>query len=263
MGRQQQKNKNLETSKILLIILLVIWTCGIFFLVQLLLATLLRWVLPNNVLSSPLTQSLYSITSDIIAVTIILLVPSYVSKKWKTSRKELGLLGLPTWTDIIITPIGYFAYLALSYFLVALFNGFSWFNAAEKQDVGINFSLLFGSDRIITIISLIIVAPIVEEIIYRGFLYGKLKKLLLVSHEKEERKKGRKAELIAIIISTLVTSLSFAIVHGQWNVGVDVFAMSVILCILREITGSIYPGMLVHIMKNTIAFLLLASMISG
>ena len=44
--------------------------------------------------------------------------------------------------------------------------------------------------------------------------------------------------------------------HGQWNVGVNVFAMSIVLCTLREITGTIYAGILLHMLKNTIAFVL-------
>ena len=49
-------------------------------------------------------------------------------------------------------------------------------------------------------------------------------------------------------------SILFGVVHMQWNVGVNVFAMSVVLCGLREITGTIYSGILVHMIKNGLAF---------
>ena len=45
--------------------------------------------------------------------------------------------------------------------------------------------------------------------------------------------------------------------HGQWNVGINVFAMSIVLCVMREITGSIYSGILLHMLKNMLAFYLL------
>ena len=45
--------------------------------------------------------------------------------------------------------------------------------------------------------------------------------------------------------------------HFQWNVGVNVFALSVVLCALREITGTIYAGILTHMIKNGVAFYLL------
>ena len=55
----------------------------------------------------------------------------------------------------------------------------------------------------------------------------------------------------------LIVSILFGVLHGQWNVGVNVFALSLVLCGLREITGTIYAGMIVHILKNALAFYLL------
>ena len=77
---------------------------------------------------------------------------------------------------------------------------------------------------------------ICEELIFRGWLYGKLR-----------------AKIPAFPAIVLV-SLLFALVHGQWNVGVIVFAMSVINCLIRELTGTVYGGILVHIIRNSIAF---------
>ena len=37
----------------------------------------------------------------------------------------------------------------------------------------------------------------------------------------------------------------------------NVFALSVALCVLREITGTIYAGILTHMIKNGVAFYLL------
>ena len=60
-----------------------------------------------------------------------------------------------------------------------------------------------------------------------------------------------------MIISILLVSLLFGIVHLQWNVGVNVFAMSIVMCLMREITGTIHAGILMHMLKNGIAFYLL------
>ena len=96
-----------------------------------------------------------------------------------------------------------------------------------------------GGEKIIAFLVLVVAAPIVEEIIFRGWLYGKLR-----------------ARLNAVV-SVLIVSVLFGIMHFQWNVGVNVFALSVVLCILREITGTIYAGILTHMIKNGIAFYLL------
>jgi len=58
-------------------------------------------------------------------------------------------------------------------------------------------------------------------------------------------------------VAALVTSLVFAAVHGQWNVAIDTFALSLVLCALREVTGTIWAGILLHMFKNAIAFYVL------
>jgi membrane protease YdiL (CAAX protease family) len=40
----------------------------------------------------------------------------------------------------------------------------------------------------------------------------------------------------------------------QWNVAADTFALSLVLCTLRQITGNIWAGVLLHMIKNGIAY---------
>ena len=54
--------------------------------------------------------------------------------------------------------------------------------------------------------------------------------------------------------ATLLVSVLFGVAHMQWNVGIDVFALSVVMCILRERTNSIWAGFLLHAAKNFVAF---------
>ena len=35
-----------------------------------------------------------------------------------------------------------------------------------------------------------------------------------------------------------------------WNLAIDTFALSVVACVLREMFGSIWPSILIHMMKN-------------
>jgi membrane protease YdiL (CAAX protease family) len=52
------------------------------------------------------------------------------------------------------------------------------------------------------------------------------------------------------------TSAIFGFAHGQWNVGVDTFALSLALCYLAYKTNSLWPSVLLHSLKNLIAFIL-------
>ena len=87
--------------------------------------------------------------------------------------------------------------------------------------------------------ALVIVAPIMEELIFRGFLYGRLR------------------NSYGVIVAGAIVSLLFGVLHGQWNVGVNVAVMSAVMCGMREITGTVYAGILLHMAKNFIAFMIL------
>lgn len=211
----------------------------------------------------PVATAVFSALSYVLAVTFVIWLPPKLKAKWEqwrdnskesktkktlrvASRTELGLRGSPTWTDIGLAPVGFVVYFLLAAGLTAIFNQFSWFDASEVQDVGFN-TYIIGVDRLIAFVTLVVIAPIAEEVIFRGWLYGKLRTKLSAATNN----------MISMILSIILVSLLFGLVHGQWNVGVNVFAMSVVLCAMREITGTIYSGILLHMLKNGVAFYLL------
>lgn len=195
-------------------------------------------ILPRNILSSPLTNALASLVAYLIAIMLIIWLPPKIFKKIKKpSRERLGIMGLPTWTDIGLSPVGYIVAIVIAMGITAIFNNFPWFNGNETQELGFSIYMM-GWERGIAFLALVIIAPLAEELIFRGWLYGHLRIKI--------------PKTIAII----VTSLVFAVVHMQWNVGITVFAMSIVNCVLREITGTIYAGTLVHMINNGVAFYL-------
>lgn len=231
---------------------LVAWVWLCVYASQFLLGYVFKWLISVFQLNAgTILQSIYEIFVYALAVLMMLGIPILLCKHFKPlashplfekpSREELGLTGLPSWTDILLGPIGFVVQLVLGAVVVKLFDLiFPWFNAAETQNVGYSeLRLAPTSDKILAFIVIAVVAPILEEFIFRGFLYGRLRKYL------------------AMPIAIILTALLFAILHGQWNVAVNVFVTSVVLCALREITGTIYAGMLVHILKNAVAFFLL------
>lgn len=157
---------------------------------------------------------------------------------FSTNRDELGVQKLPTFVDIGLAPIGYVVYMVIATALTTIMSVFTWFNPEETQDVGFSY-LIAGFDRFIAMIALVIIAPLAEEIIMRGWLYGKVRSKLKV------------------VPAILLVSVLFGLLHGQWNVAVSTFALSIVLCGLREITGTIWSGVLLHMLSNGIAFYLL------
>jgi hypothetical protein len=116
-------------------------------------------------------------------------------------------------------------------------------NVSQQQNVGFQNATTTVS-LVMTFASLVILPPIAEEIIFRGFVFSGFR-----------RKFG-------FMIAALGTSVLFAAPHlleGTgggllWIAGVDTFILSMTLCYLREKTGRLWAGMVVHALKNGLAF---------
>jgi len=89
---------------------------------------------------------------------------------------------------------------------------------------------------IIIFAALVVVAPLAEEMLMRGFLFAKLRAKLPFWP-------------VAVIVSLL-----FAVAHWQLNVGIMTFILSMFTCRMREKTGAIWAGVGLHMVVNLVAF---------
>jgi membrane protease YdiL (CAAX protease family) len=216
---------------------LALWVGLVLYAIEFAVAYVMVKMLPAESWSSALTSSVFQVIVYAITLVVSIMVPWWALRK-KTTRDELGLRGAPTWTDLLLAPIGLIVALlaagALTALMMAIMPGIDW---QQTQTVGYNRSMMYHAGNFILAFScLVVLAPVCEEIIFRGWLYGKLR--------------FRMPAIPAI----LITSVLFGVMHGQWNVGVTVFAMSVVMCVLRELTGTIWSGVILHMLKNGVAF---------
>ena len=222
---------------------LLVWTAVVLIACQYAVTFGLYFILGKERLLTPVWTTVCNALIYALATFLIIYVPVKFFKKQKPTKEQLGFKNFPTWTDIGLAPAGFVIYFILAAILITIFSQFPFFDANEAQELGYDY-LNSGLDRVVAFFALCIVAPISEEIIFRGWLYDKLRNVI----------PGKK---LSVILSNLLVSILFGIMHGQWNVGVNVFAMSLVLCELREITGTIHSGILLHILKNTLAFVLI------
>lgn len=216
------------------------WVGVAFFAAQIVVFLIAKVIIDsvNWSINENMAQTVCMVISYALALLVIVLLAKKVFGV-KITRDSLGLRGLPTWTDILLSPVGYIVSLlgavAVVYVMQLILPVVNW---SEAQDVGFN-NVISSADRIITFVALVILAPLMEELIFRGYLYGRLR--------------TKMSALPAIVL----VSVLFGVMHGQWNVGIVVGVMSVILCIAREMTGTIYAGILMHMIRNGVAFYML------
>ncbi len=196
----------------------------------------------NNWLNnSVFAQFIYVFIVEAYSVAAILLI----MKWYKASPKLIGLRK-PKWKDPLYGLGGLFIYYPIYIISITVATSlFHSLNVSQQQDLG--FGNVHGvAQLVVTFISLVILPPITEEIMVRGFLYSSMKKGL------------------PQIGAALVTSLIFATAHlpeGQtgilWVAGIDTFILSTVLIYLREKTGGLWASMTLHGIKNSIAYLAL------
>lgn len=171
----------------------------------------------------------------IYGCTVILLVCIAAYRHARFSSAEIGMSRLLEWKDISFAIVGAPAYILLTYVGLQLAMLVPGFDATQSQSV--NLGPLYGVNHTLAFLSLVVVTPLVEEVIFRGMIYGRMRRTTLPWW-----------------IPAIVVSIVFGVVHLQWNVGIDVFCLSLVLCTLREVTGSIWAGVIVHMLKNAVAF---------
>jgi membrane protease YdiL (CAAX protease family) len=157
-------------------------------------------------------------------------------RRRKSSFKELGFrtFKLSDGGWVVLGLVIYYVVLIVALSLANLIPGF---NLEQTQTIG--YTTANGWQLSLAFIGLVILPPLAEESIFRGFLYRGLA--------------SRWSKLPAAIVASLL----FAVVHWQWNVGVDVFVLSMVMIALYEKTKNLWVCVALHGIKNFIAFLML------
>lgn len=187
----------------------------------------------------------------LVALIFTVLASKYVMKQ-ATSWQEFGLSQrLPRWRDVGLAPLAFVVYIVLSALFLQLVMAIfpDLIDPDQKQAVGFE-NVTTQYELIAAYLTLTVLAPIAEELLFRGFLFGKLRRYLNAS------------------LTILLTTILFAILHVigiteerqiqlQWGAVSDIFVLAIALGILREKTGSVWAGILLHAIKNTLAFFVL------
>jgi membrane protease YdiL (CAAX protease family) len=116
-------------------------------------------------------------------------------------------------------------------------------NTDQSQEVGFD-ALNSSMDSVLAFAALVILPPIGEEVLMRGYLFSGLRSRM------------------TFVYAGVITSVLFGAAHlgtgpadtTLWVAGIDTFLLSLVLVYLREKTGALYAPMLVHAANNLVAF---------
>lgn len=187
-------------------------------------------------------QFVFVLLAEALAVWFVYLVVHV----WK--KASLGAIGLgrrPKWLDLRAGLLGFGVYYVI---LIIVLGLASWLipslNLDQEQSVGFE-DIKGGFDQFFAFTSLVLLAPIGEEVVMRGYLYS-----------------GLRAKM-KYLPALLITSLVFGAAHLEfggvgplvWAAALTTFILSVVLVRQREKTGAIYASIMIHMLNNLVAFI--------
>jgi membrane protease YdiL (CAAX protease family) len=190
---------------------------------------------------SPLANFLFVLFTEILTVAVVY---AFV-RRHKIAFRVAAALGKPKLRDVGYAVLGLLIYFGIFLIVYTLVTHLFSIDTDQKQALGFEQGVS-GAGLWLAFFSLVILPPIAEEIMFRGFFYGTL---------RGNRIKKWPAILVT---TTLFASLHlFGAASGGllWAAFIDVFALSLVLCYLREQNGTIWASMGVHALKNGFVFL--------
>ena len=160
-----------------------------------------------------------------------LLVPiAIAASRGATLRGALSQLGLrrprrSAWKWMLAS-IGVYLLFAIAYTAI--------FGEPHQKDIAEDFGAVP-----VQILLIVIAAPISEEVCFRGFLFGGLR------------------ERLPRLAAALISGLVFGGLHATTGISAvpPLIFFGFILALLYEKTGSIWPGILLHMLNNSVALL--------
>lgn len=213
-------------------IVVLIGFCALFVGLQAVVALLVTPI------SELLDKNLQLLTFSLLSVVLLYLSLGVIKNRLKSSWQAIGVKLPPAKSLVLVLPALIIYFLFSLIFTSLAIKFISGFDLKQAQDVGFE-NLKQPLELMVAFLTLVILTPIFEETLFRGVLF-----------------KGLRARL-PFWVCALVTSLIFAAAHMQLNVAIDTFALSLILCLLVERSSSIVPAILLHSLKNGLAFAIL------
>ena len=200
-------------------------------------STLGAWVYQNPILVDmnylgevnmhPIADNLTSILTMIVLVSFIL---------WRMKVRNISFASLGSFSlkrnDLFLGTLFLFLFIGLE-------EIYMWLLGIEIPKGFINFML--SEPLILGLISVIIIAPIAEEFIFRGFLYSQLKITKLGSWG-----------------AVTVSSLLWTVIHFQYEplILVILFIFGIFLGYIRMAYSSLVLPIALHAINNTYAFMM-------
>ncbi|HZO36011.1 MAG TPA: CPBP family intramembrane glutamic endopeptidase [Solirubrobacteraceae bacterium] len=182
---------------------------------------------------SPPVLTLLSTLAQDLAIVVGVCIAVAASLGGRLRPALLGLRPARAWSAFWLVIGAYLLFVAVAAGWTSLLG------ITDRENVAVSLGTRDSAAALAGAIVLVCaVAPFAEELFFRGFLFGALRKY-------------------GLIPAAAITGVVFGLAHvASSPIGfiVPLAVLGVLLCLLYERTGSLYPPMALHCLNNSIAF---------
>ena len=150
-----------------------------------------------------------------------------ISQRWVAISIAIGLLAIPV-SSLVAVAVQYLLDLPLDNHQLPFLL---------PEDIS-------TAGMIMMVILVGLIVPFAEELFFRGILYQWMR------------------DRFGIWIGIIGSSLLFGIVHGEIAVGAAAFVLGLILALVYERSQSLWPGVIIHALNNTVKIVFLYGVLS-
>lgn len=174
-------------------------------------------------------ESGYNGISMLIGALLTLLVYFIIEKIKKTSLAKETDMKMVTGKQMGLTVLGAVGGMFFLNFMLSILP----IPADLLGDLNSGMSSLTSYPFWLAILVNAILIPILEEVVFRGYLFSRLGKAM------------------PAVVAAVISSVIFGLCHGGLVWAIWAAVTGLIICVVRVKTGSIIPGIIFHIIMNT------------
>lgn len=130
------------------------------------------------------------------------------------------------------------------------------FTALEKISEGYQevTGYFFAGGILFELLGACLLTPFLEELLYRGVVYGRLCDLMILDNE-EKTEEGKRKEKKSRVIAMILSALLFGVLHMNLVQFIYAGVLGILLAWFMEKSGHLYGAVLAHIGANLISVL--------
>lgn len=175
------------------------------------------------------SANIVSIMAGMIIIPIFLVLYMWDKKKVSMEHRSVKVM-----CYILTIVIGVFSNMGFGGLidLLRISELFPYYNEVTQE-------VLFSGGFWVSFISVSVIAPILEELLFRGLIHGRIQRFLN-----------------SFWIATLMSALLFGVIHGNMVQGIYAFLIAIILSFVYDRTGTIIMPILFHFAANAFSCLI-------